>query len=429
MRDLHLAALMAFALVACSSDDAANHHEPVSDAAVHDGGGTGGNGGSGEGGGAGGSGGEAPSGPNVDRSGLTDLGTAPLDYAARNLWLCRPGNEPNECFANLDATEFLPDGTRKVVPHVRGPDPAFDCFYVYPTVNLTGQGNTTDFSDVKLMLDPLLSQGARFTRICEVYAPLYRQVALSTGSAAADGGVGLAGDPALALGDVKAAFHYYLEHLNQGRNFVLIGHSQGTFVLTSLIHDEIDGDPALRAKMISALLIGGAVTVPEGQEVGGSFQNVPACTAPGQVGCVVAYNSFAKEAPPPANSVFGKAAAGSEILCTNPGPLDDNSGRYQRSYIPMKLNNPAFVADGTLPAGVTTPFAVYPDMFRGECVKSGGYSYLEISVEQDANDQRAVPPYRSTLIEAVGFGLHVADFNFPLDDLIDAVERQANAMP
>ena len=123
----------------------------------------------------------APTVAKIDRSHLKDVGiTAPLDYNDPALWACRPGNDPNECHANLDATEILPDGSTKLVPHVRATDPKFDCFYIYPTVALSGGGNMTDFSDIRPVLDPLLGQGARFNRLCEVYAPLYRQVSLST---------------------------------------------------------------------------------------------------------------------------------------------------------------------------------------------------------------------------------------------------------
>ena len=60
----------------------------------------------------------------IDRSGLTNVGTdKPLDYSDPNLWLCRPGNDPDECDADLDSTELLPDGTRKLVKHVKAVNP------------------------------------------------------------------------------------------------------------------------------------------------------------------------------------------------------------------------------------------------------------------------------------------------------------------
>ena len=76
------------------------------------------------------------------------MGTgAPLDYGDRRMWLCQPGNDPDECDRNLDATELLAGGTRMIVPHVKVVSPAYDCFYVYPTVKPTSAGSMTDFAN------------------------------------------------------------------------------------------------------------------------------------------------------------------------------------------------------------------------------------------------------------------------------------------
>ena len=117
---------------------------------------------------------------HIDRSGLTNVGTtSPLDYSNPNLWVCRPGIDSNPCYGEhgeLDTTELLPDGGRQVLKHQRATSPKFDCFYVYPTVYLTGSGNQTNLSDDSYVLDALMAQGARMSELCEVYAPLYRQV-------------------------------------------------------------------------------------------------------------------------------------------------------------------------------------------------------------------------------------------------------------
>jgi hypothetical protein len=210
----------------------------------------------------------------IDRSALTDVGTDhDLDYSDPRLWLCRPGNDPDECDRDLDATELLPDGSRRRIPHVKATDPQFDCFYVYPTVKLTSAGPMTDFSQIDITLDPLLAQGARFNELCRVYAPLYRQNGVVPGA----GGAPTPNDSGFDLGlnDVRNAFKYYVEHLSAGRKFVLIGHSQGTGMLTGMMMQDVDNDPALRARLISALLIGGGITVPETAAVGGTFQNIP----------------------------------------------------------------------------------------------------------------------------------------------------------
>src|ERR1700730_17876398 len=79
----------------------------------------------------------------------------------------------------------------------------------------------------------------------------------------------LAIDLALGYNDVLNAWNYYLEHDNQGRGVVLIGHSQGSLVLTQLIKNEIDGKP-LQSRIISALLLGTSLPVPRGKDVGGA---------------------------------------------------------------------------------------------------------------------------------------------------------------
>ena len=47
--------------------------------------------------------------------------------------------------------------------------------------------------------------------------------------------------------------------------------------------------------------------------------------------------------------------------------------------------------------------------------------------DQAADDKRAVPPYRTTSSEALGFGMHIEDYAIEQDDLIDAVDQQAKA--
>jgi Protein of unknown function (DUF3089) len=68
---------------------------------------------------------------------------------------------------------------------------------------------------------------------------------------------------------------------------VLVGHSQGAGLLNRLIAEEIDDEPLLRDRLVSAYLLGSTVAVPEGDVAGGAFDNVPPCEADDQTGCVV----------------------------------------------------------------------------------------------------------------------------------------------
>src|SRR5262249_3201041 len=127
------------------------------------------------------------------------------------------------------------------------------------------------------------------------------------------------------------AWRTYLKKYNQGRGVVLIGHSQGTFVLRELIHQAIDPNKKMRKKVVSAILLGGNVTVAAGQNVGGAFKHIPGSREPTPFGCAMAFSTF--DAPVPHNTLFGRPDSASEsglpatgdVLCTNPAALGGGS--------------------------------------------------------------------------------------------------------
>ena len=205
------------------------------------------------------------------------------------VWLCKPGIPNNPCEPGFDTTLMSPSGqvmgTESVKPDRKR---KFDCFYVYPTVS----DDKTTNSD--LSIDPeersiALYQAARYSLHCRVFAPMYRQVTL----AALFSGNPIPPDAALlAYGSVLSAWKIYLRKYNRGRGVVLIGHSQGTVVLRELVHQVVDPKKKVLRHLVSALLLGGNVTVPEGGTVGGDFQHIPACRKAKQFSCVISFSTF-----------------------------------------------------------------------------------------------------------------------------------------
>jgi hypothetical protein len=205
-----------------------------------------------------------------------------------------------------------------------------------------------------------------------------------------------------------------------------MGHSQGSGMLIGMMQKDVDPYPDVRARMISALLIGGGATVAANQKVGGSFENVPTCSSPGETGCVIAYSAFDSKSPPNGSSLFGRNTAGLEVACTEPGALNGNSGPYKGSYFPMSLANAILRPSNPHTPDPGTAFILYRDAFRGECVNANGFSYLDITWLPKDGDPRGVAPYHS-LAEGIGFGLHLVDWNLPMRDIIEAVQKQAAA--
>ncbi|MGH9210271.1 MAG: DUF3089 domain-containing protein [Acidimicrobiales bacterium] len=349
-------------------------------------------------------------------------------YADQANWLCKPGLDEDVCSRDLDATAVFADGSTEVQPHEVAEDPAIDCFYVYPTVSFDESPN----SDLEVAegseIFTAYNQAARLSGACRVFAPIYRQVTLSMiGGSEPPEGV----DPRqIAYDDVVDAFRHYVANDSDSRGFVLVGHSQGAGHLNRLVAEEIDDEPLLRDRMVSALLLGSTVAVPEGEVVGGDFQNVPLCDSEDQIGCVVSYASFRSTAPPPDNSLFGRPRDGEgRAACVNPASPEGGSAALQ-PYFAVELPEGGLIGGvtGAQPFGdparsaeITTPFVTYPDFVDAECVDDGEFSYLSLTVNGDPADPRADDIGGDLTPE---WGMHLIDANVAMGDLLDLVRAQ-----
>jgi hypothetical protein len=356
----------------------------------------------------------------------TGLLAAPAIAHADTVWLCRPGADPNPCTGSLKTTVRYPAKPPKVVTPRVPAKPPIDCFYVYPTVS----EQATMVSD--LAVEPAQTsiaryQAARFSQVCNVYAPMYRQITLR---ALFSGGAATQADRDLGYSDVKAAFEQYRAE-NPGRGFVLIGHSQGSGVLKRLIREHIEPDPDLRSSMVSGLLLGSSVAVPVGKTVGGDFSSVPVCTRAEQINCVISYASFSEK--PPEGSLFGRVRVlpGSslppgvdyEAACTNPAALKGGWAKIETIQPSKRIPGLLGAAAGLLyrgkPPTAKTPWLTPKDRYKAKCVRSNGTRVLMVKGIGDARKLYGSP--------TPGWGLHLLDVNLPLGDLIDVVRDQGRA--
>jgi hypothetical protein len=112
----------------------------------------------------------------------------------------------------------------------------------------------------------------------------------------------------LTTAAVTAGFEDFLTRELDGRPFVVIGDSQGAAMLNMLLARLVDDVLALRSRLVTAIILGGNVEVPDGRLVGGTFKHIPVCSRLGEAGCVTAYSSF--PSTPPADSLFGRPGQG-----------------------------------------------------------------------------------------------------------------------
>ena len=137
-------------------------------------------------------------------------------------------------------------------------DKKVDVFYLYPTA---WKKVGSDAPNVCGIDDPSMRKGARaaferqataFETVGNIYAPFYRQFDAEyflTSSlkkqAVISGGI--------PKTDAVAAFDYYIKHYNNGRPFILAGHSQGSIMLKYILSEYMKNNPAVYKRMIAGL--------------------------------------------------------------------------------------------------------------------------------------------------------------------------------
>jgi Protein of unknown function (DUF3089) len=356
----------------------------------------------------------------------------PNDYGAQGSWLCRPGVK-GACNVDLTTTIVAANGALTREAWTGRTDAPIDCFYVYPTVSTDPTPNS-DMNPDAAELNVIRQQFARFGSVCRLYAPMYRQVTLAGLRVMfAENRVIL--DRGLGYDDVKDAWRYYLEHDNNGRGFVLIGHSQGSFVLAELIRQEIDGKP-VQSRLVSAILLGATVAVPRGKDVGGTFPHLPLCHSSAATGCVITYASFRSTIPPPPNTLFGKVAEPSMVAaCTNPAALSGGEGQLHayldatgRTIASTQQPKPKPWVVPERP--IETAWVSLPGLLTARCATNENATYLEVTVHGDPSDPR-VTDITGDLMGGnqilANWGLHLIDVNLALGNLVDIVGQQAKA--
>lgn len=339
--------------------------------------------------------------------------------ASKVVWLCRPGLERDPCKASLTTTVVSGIGGKRIVNYQPARHPKIDCFYVYPDIsaergpnaNLTVQPQERAIAEL---------EASPFSRDCRVFAPMYRD-AIAIDSVRAWN---------KAYASVLSAWRVYLAKYNDGRGVVLIGHSEGADLLVRLLSKEINPNPTLRGRLVSAILTGTSLNenLVVGPNGAGPFSRVPVCHAPSETGCVIGYNAFTKM--PTMGAYFGTPNTkqrGDVELCTNPAALAGGSGALVPMYrvaLPTELVAGSVGYDAPMrvidPPKVTTPWVEFVHDYTGRCARGPhGTDVLIVTATSRAPSLTEVP--------STAEGLHVDDPNLALENLVNIVGRESSA--
>jgi len=349
----------------------------------------------------------------------------PIDYSKPANWLCLP-HRADVCSTPLSTTALNANGFGSTGRSTVAKDPPLDCFYVYPTVSRDQALN----SDLNMSeeIGTAAAQAARFSSVCKVYAPKYRQMTVGA-VVAFSAGQDISKAAVLAYGDVLAAWRNFLATRSRNRPFVLIGHSQGTVHLIPLIASQIETNPAVFKRMRLAILPGFNLLVPQGKLVGGNFQKTPLCSKPGETGCVIAWTSFREKNVPPNGAIFGVAdKPGMTVACVNPArPGAKNwvkldSYWFANSAYPVPGGPITWSTEGAPPS----PWLRTEGLASGRCVNDGARGYFSVRTNADPRDKRTDRIGGEVGMLGLfipGWGMHLADIAIAQGDLIRSIEE------
>ena len=167
------------------------------------------------------------------------------DYSNLNSWIAHPEIQ------DTILSKFYPENTDKLKA---------DIFYVYPTLitdkkNDSWNANVYDKKQNDIIRSTAIQyQASAWAKAGKIYSPIYRQAhyRIFVEPYTNNGGL-IAGK--IAYNDIKRAFTYYINNLNNGRPIIIVGHSQGAIHCKMLLRDFFDGTE-LKDRLIAAYLIG-----------------------------------------------------------------------------------------------------------------------------------------------------------------------------
>jgi hypothetical protein len=204
------------------------------------------------------------------------------DYSSDAYWAAKPDME--------DPADLTPNALED-----QQDEAIVDVFFLHPTIYNGKKGGKqwngpVDDNRLNKRVDEstIQYQASLFNGVGRVYAPRYRQAHIHSYSANDTAAARQAFE--LAYSDVKAAFEYYLEHLNEGRPIIIASHSQGTTHGKRLVKEFFD-NKRLKNRLVVAYLVGIAVLKDE-------FETIPPCETPWQTGCFCSWRTFKKGKEP-----------------------------------------------------------------------------------------------------------------------------------
>ena len=172
----------------------------------------------------------------------------------------------------------------------------FDTFYVYATEYIMtsmaeGAPEYADMENAEMLegaAAEYMLHATAYADSTNVFMPYYRQVGLRyAGVVWKRDGIFDAAIADMPYGDIVAALDYYFEHYNNGRPFIIAGHSQGSAIIKMVLKKYFVEHPDYYKRMIAAYPIGYAFTKDEFK----TYPHMKFATGECDTGVIITWNT------------------------------------------------------------------------------------------------------------------------------------------
>jgi hypothetical protein len=213
---------------------------------------------------------------------IVSMFTAMSTYADENVGEA-PDYSNEECWLNF------PEMTKDV-----------DTFYIYSTVyvdssNEEGAPKYAALDNPEMVMGALgeyVTNATAYEDSTNVFAPYYRQAGMKyAGEVRAKTGTIDEAISGIPYDDISAALDYFFEKCNNGRPFIIAGHSQGSAMVKYVLEHYFKDHPEYYERMVAAYVIGFSVTKEDLE----AYPHLKFATGEDDTGVIISWNTEGKK--------------------------------------------------------------------------------------------------------------------------------------
>ena len=215
-----------------------------------------------------------------------------------------------------------------------------DTFYIYSTAYYESsfKAGAPDYASLD---NPEMLEGARgeyitnasvYENSTNVFVPYYRQAGMRyAGEIRKKTGNIDAAISGIPYDDITAALDYYFENCNQGRPFIIAGHSQGSSMVKYVLKNYFMKHPEYYKRMVAAYVIGFSVTKDDLKK----YPHLKFAAGERDTGVIISWNT---EGP---KNV--KENAKNAVVLPNAVSINPLNWKLDETYAPASMNRGSFM--------------------------------------------------------------------------------------